>query len=103
MGGSHPQLERRARRWDTILGVNYPPARHRDGTHKPVEYALHSWFIPSDVSMPTHDTSQTTFRGAGKVNVATCFMIRAMVGKPRTNCPSGEDTFVSVPISEIMV
>ena len=29
-----------------LLGVNYPPGRQRDGTHTPVEYALHSWFIP---------------------------------------------------------
>ena len=33
-----------------LLGINYPPARHRDGTHT-VEYPLHSWFIPIDVAM----------------------------------------------------
>ena len=34
------------------------------GTHTLVEYALHSWFISSDVA--THETTQTAVGGAGK-------------------------------------
>ena len=49
-----------------LLGVNYPPARQRAGTHPPVKYALHSWFVPSDVAMSTHETSQMAVGGAGK-------------------------------------
>jgi hypothetical protein len=39
-----------------FLGVNYPRARHRDGIHTPVEFALDS----CNVAMSTHETSQTT-------------------------------------------
>ena len=46
-----------------LLGVNYPPARHCDGTHTPVEYALHLWFIPSHVA--THETSQRRLGALG--------------------------------------
>ena len=38
--------------------ANYSSAPHRDGTYTPVEYALRSWFILSDVVMCTHETSQ---------------------------------------------
>jgi hypothetical protein len=50
-----------------LLGVNCPPPRHRDGTYTPVEYALHSWFIPSQTA-----------------NVATCFSGLGTDGKPWT-------------------
>ena len=59
-----------------LLDVNYPPARHRDGTHIPVEYALHSWFFLSD--MATHETTQSAVGCAGKANVATCFTVLRM-------------------------
>ena len=72
----------------------------------------YSWSILSYVAVSTHKTSQTAVVGAGKVNVAVCFMVLSMDGKPwvmrvqreRRNgdgvCPSGEDTFVSAPIPE---
>ena len=93
--------------------VNYPPALHRDGTHTPFEYVLHSWFIPSDVAMSTHETSQMAVEGAEKTIVAAYFTVLGMDGKPWTImrvqrqrrygnavCPSGADTFVSLPISK---
>jgi hypothetical protein len=59
-----------------LLGASYPLACHRDGTHTPVEYALHPWFIPSDVDM-THEASQTVVRGTGKSTVLVCFTVLA--------------------------
>jgi hypothetical protein len=83
--------------------------------HTPVEYAIHWWFIPSDLDMSTHETNQTAVGGAGKANVAAGFTVLGMDGKPWTMrvqrerrhgdtvVPSGEDTFVSGPFPKIMV
>ena len=60
------------------------PWRQLPGMHTPVEYALHSYFIPSDVAMSAHGTSQTAVGGAGRVNVAACFMVLGQDGKPWT-------------------
>ena len=60
-----------------------PPARHRDRTHTPVKYAaLHSWFFLSDAA--AHETTQTVVGCAGKANVAVCFTVLWMGGKPWT-------------------
>jgi hypothetical protein len=71
--------------------------RHRDGTHAPVEYALHSWFIPSDVAMSTHEMSQMA-------HVAAYFTTDASAKRKRHGkavCPSGEDNSVSAPFRKL--
>ena len=95
-----------------FLGGNYPPARHHEGTHTPIKYALHSRFVPSDVAMSTHGTSKTTVGGVGEANVANTLTVICMYGKPwtmRVQCgrrngdtiyPSGDNPFVSASISE---
>jgi hypothetical protein len=43
-------------------------------------------------------------RGAGKANVAVCFTVLGMdENLGDAVCPSGQDTFVSAPIPEIVV
>lgn len=54
-----------------LLGFSYPPVRHRDRIHTPVEYA-------------THETSQTAVGGAGRANVAACFTALGVDGKAWT-------------------
>ena len=95
-----------------LPGVNYPPARQRAGTHPSVKYALHSWFVPSDVAMSTHESSQTAVGGAGKriLQHGTMDGWKVLDDADATQkndgdtvCPSGEDTFIWAPIPEIMV
>ena len=90
-----------------LLSINYPLARHRDETHTPVEYALHPWYIPSDVA--THETTQRTDGALGKrmlQRVLRCYgkpwtmRVRRERGHGDAVCPSGDDTFVSAPIPE---
>ena len=80
------------------------PSSSTEGTHTPAEVVLRSWFIPNDVA---NETSRTT---PGKANVAGWYARMDSLGRCKrsakrgvTLCPSGEDTFVSVPIAENLV
>ena len=98
-----------------LPGVNYPPVRQRDGTHNLIHLVSTPYIRGSfRVAWPCLLMKRVK-RPSGALE-SECFRtVPCMDGKPRTmrvqpkrrhgdtGCPSGEDTFISTPIPEIMV